>query len=713
MFTTSAAVKAIARREATMKAAVNIRAMSSSLDAYQDFGTNVFTGKVAAEYLTKHGASADALKDASWVKNDADAVANAVFDWATDRGANVYCHWFQPMASSGVRHGLTGQVQNMMLKFNSDGEVAQDFKGKTLVAGETDGSSFPNGGLRGTHCAGGYLAVDTSSPILCRGDTIFIPSAFVSYYGSALDEKTPLLRSNSALDKNGSRLFELLGGDSSTGVQANIGLEQEMFLIPREEYYRRPDLQLTGRTIMGRNAPRGQEMCDHYMAPLSSATAALACMQEIQDECWRMGIPLKTRHREVAPNQFEFAPLYGSNTTQIDQNVFVMQIIEEVAPKHRLAALLQEKPFNDVNGSGKHNNWSIATRSGINFLAPDEVMEATGNPEAFPVIMAAIVAAVDENGDLMRAAIANPGNDFRLGACEAPPAIVSTYLGNDMTTYLEGFVSGESTEYKPGKKTIDLGTREVLPFQVPAEDRNRTSPFPYGGARFEFRAVGSAQNVSLVNTVLNTIAAEKFADFADRIEAGESPGDVAREALKKHWKVIFNGDCYDEESQQMLTDKGVWRIDSGVEAIAALTSEKNVALFEKMNVFDGEELIARQSVLHDHYTGTVEMEALVMVDMINQHVIPSVKECGVGPLDGLSAAVTTLKAAVAEIHAAESSIDKARLSRVLRLETMIDIRAVCDAAEEVVPAENWTLATYKELLFLDQHTVAEPEFFGE
>jgi len=581
------------------------------------------------------------------------------------------------------------------------------------VAGETDGSSFPNGGLRGTHCAGGYLAVDTSSPILCRGDTIFIPSAFVSYYGSALDEKTPLLRSNSALDKNGSRLFELLGGDSSTGVQANIGLEQEMFLIPREEYYRRPDLQLTGRTIMGRNAPRGQEMCDHYMAPLSSATAALACMQEIQDECWRMGIPLKTRHREVAPNQFEFAPLYGSNTTQIDQNVFVMQIIEEVAPKHGLAALLQEKPFNDVNGSGKHNNWSIATRSGINFLAPDEVMEATGNPEAFPVIMAAIVAAVDENGDLMRAAIANPGNDFRLGACEAPPAIVSTYLGNDMTTYLEGFVSGESTEYKPGKKTIDLGTREVLPFQVPAEDRNRTSPFPYGGARFEFRAVGSAQNVSLVNTVLNTIAAEKFADFADRIEAGESPGDVAREALKKHWKVIFNGDCYDEESQQMLTDKGVWRIDSGVEAIAALTSEKNVALFEKMNVFDGEELIARQSVLHDHYTGTVEMEALVMVDMINQHVIPSVKECGVGPLDGLSAAVTTLKAAVAEIHAAESSIDKARLSRVLRLETMIDIRAVCDAAEEVVPAENWTLATYKELLFLDQHTVAEPEFFGE
>lgn len=598
----------------------------------------------------------------------------------------------------------------MMLKFDSNGEIAQDFKGKTLVKGETDGSSFPNGGLRGTHCAGGYLAVDTSSPILCRGDTIFIPSAFVSYYGAALDEKTPLLRSNSALDKNGSRLFGLLGGDASTGVQANIGLEQELFLVPREQYYRRPDLQLTGRTIMGKNAPRGQEMCDHYMGPLSSATSALACMQEIQDECWRMGIPLKTRHREVAPNQFEFAPLYGSNTTQIDQNVFVMQIIEEVAAKHDLAALLQEKPFNDVNGSGKHNNWSIATRSGTQFFDPGDVMEATGNPDAFPVVMAAIVAAVDEHGDLMRAAIANPGNDFRLGACEAPPAIVSTYLGDDMTSYLEAFMNGQSAKYEPSKKTLDLGTREVAPFEVPAEDRNRTSPFPYGGARFEFRAVGSAQNVSLVNTVLNTIAAEKFANFADRIEAGEDPADVAREALKKHWKVIFNGDNYCEDNQKMLTDTGVWRIDSGVEAIAALTSEKNVALFEKMSVFNGKELSSRQDVLHEHYTGTVEMEALTMIDMINQHVIPSVKAAEVGPLDELAAAVTTLKAAVAEIHAAETSMGQAELARVLRLETMIDIREICDAAEEVVPDDLWTLATYKELLFLDSHTTTEPEF---
>lgn len=611
------------------------------------------------------------------------------------------------MASSGVRHGQTGQVQNMMMQFNrKSNEVEFDFKGKNLIKGETDGSSYPNGGLRGTHCAGGYLAVDSSSPIFLRGDTIFVPSALVSYYGAALDEKTPVLRSNACLNKEGARLLKHLGLDPATegGLVANIGLEQEMFLIPREEYYRRPDLQLTGRTIIGKNAPRGQEMCDHYMAPLSSATPALACMAEIQEECWKIGIPLKTRHREVAPNQFEFAPLFGSNTTQIDQNVMVMQIIEEVAPRHGLAALLQEKPFNDVNGSGKHNNWSIATADGTQLMLPKAINKATGNDKAFPIIMAAIVAALDEHGDLMRMAISSPGNDFRLGACEAPPAIVSTYLGDDMTAYLEDFKDGKPMgEYIPGVKTLDLGVDEILPFEVPAEDRNRTSPFPYGGARFEFRAVGSSQNVSLVNTVLNTITAEKFGEFADKIDAGASPEDVAKEALNKHWRVIFNGNNYDEEMQQMLTDRGVWRIDSGVEAIRTLSAEKNINLFEKMNVMNKEECEAREVVLHDHYAGTVEMEALCLIDMINQHIIPSVKGAGVGPLDELQASVPKIQEAVAAIHAADSSYEAAQIARVLRLETMIDIREVCDAAEGVVPADMWTLSTYKELMFLDSH----------
>ena len=592
----------------------------------------------------------------------------------------------------------------MMIKFDANNEVVPDFKGKTLVKGETDGSSYPNGGLRGTHEAGGYLAIDTSSPIFIRGDTMFIPSIFVSYYGAALDEKTPLLRANAAIDKHGKRLLKHLGVDTSSGIVTNIGLEQEIFLIPRDEYYRRPDLQLVGRTLVGKSAPRGQEMCDHYMAPLSSSTAALACMQEIQDECWRMGIPLKTRHREVAPNQFEFAPLYGTNTTQIDQNLMVMQIIEEVSAKHGLAALLQEKPFNDINGSGKHNNWSIATRDGVNLLEPEAVIEASGNKDSFPVIMAAVIAAVDEHGDLMRMAISSPGNDFRLGACEAPPAIISTYLGQDMTDYLEAFMNGSETKYEPKRKTLDLGTREVVPFQVPAEDRNRTSPFPYGGSRFEFRAVGSSQNVSIVNTVLNTITAAKFGEFADRIEAGEDAVAIAREALKKHWKVIFNGNNYDEAMQQELTDRGVWRIDSGVEATAKLTDDKNVALFEKMGVLSKVECESRQDIVHDHYTGLVEMEALTMIDMLHQHIIPSVKAAGVGPLAELEAQIPVLKAALAEIHAAESSHEKAKLARVLRLETMVDMREVVDSAESVVPAEKWTIATYKELLFLDTHT---------
>mmetsp|Transcript_51832 Transcript_51832/g.155564 ORF Transcript_51832/g.155564 Transcript_51832/m.155564 type:complete len:725 (-) Transcript_51832:235-2409(-) len=715
MLVTSAAARQLARSVIAARGRAAASASSSvrgfaSIDQYDDFGKHVFTGKVADEYLKKQGSSGDVLDDPSWVEEHSDTVAAAVLDWATDNGANVYCHWFQPMAASGVRHGLSGQVQNMMMKFNSDLEPVYDFKGKTLIKGETDGSSYPNGGLRGTHCAGGYLAVDTSSPIFLRGDTIFIPSAFVSYYGAALDEKTPLLRANAAVNKQATRLLHHLGldmtGEWGKGVRSNIGLEQEIFLIPRETYYKRPDLQMSGRTVIGKDAPRGQEMCDHYMAPLSSATPALACMQEIQDEAWKMGIPLKTRHREVAPGQFEFAPLYGYNTTQIDQNLMVMQIIEEVAPRHGLAALLQEKPFNDVNGSGKHNNWSLATADGIQLLDPKDINKATGNDYAFPVIMAAIAAAVDEHGDLMRMSISSPGNDFRLGACEAPPAIVSMYLGDDMTFYLEHFKDGKGKgEYVPGVKTLDLGTREVLPFQVPAEDRNRTSPFPYGGSRFEFRAVGSAQNVSMVNTVLNTIVAEKFKEFSDRIDAGESPNDVAQEALNKHWRVIFNGDNYCEEAQEELTNRGIWRIDSGVEAIHTLTSEKNVKLFEKMGVLTKEECEAREMVLHDHYTGTVELEALSLVDMLNQHIIPSCKKSDVDVKD-LEVSVKTIKDAMAEIHGAETSYAKAQLARVLRLETMVDIRAVCDAVEEIVPAENWTLATYKEMLFLDSHVDA-------
>jgi len=674
----------------------------ASLAAYEDYGSTVFKGDVADAYLKKQGSSAELLNDPTWTEHSADIVAAAILDWAVDNGADSYCHWFQPMAASGVRHGLTGQVQNKMIEFDrATNKIKFDFKGKDLIRGETDGSSFPNGGLRATHTAGGYLAHDTSSPIFLRGDIVHIPSAFVSYYGTALDEKTPLLRSNEALNTQGLRLLKALGYEPKELV-ANIGLEQEIFLIPREQYLRRMDLQLTGRTIMGKDAPRGQEMCDHYMAAMSTAQPALEAMQEMQQECWKMGIPLKTRHREVAPGQYEFAPLFGTNTTQIDQNIMVMQVIEEVAAKHGLAALLQEKPFANINGSGKHNNWSIGTTDGINILNPEQISKASGNDNAFAVVMSAIISAIDTHGDLMRMSIATPGNDFRLGACEAPPAITSTYLGDDMTNYLEAFKDGKTGAYSPGTKNMQMGTRYVRPISIPAEDRNRTSPFPYGGARFEFRAVGSAQNTSMVNTVLNTMTAQKFKHFADAIEAGADPIKVAQDALNDSWKVIFNGDNYDEANQEMLTKNGLWRIDSAVEANHKMVDPKNIALFEEMKVLQADECHARENVLHDHYTGTVEMEALCMIDMINQHVIPSCKDAEVGPVSDLATSVDTLKAAVAAIHAAETPYEAATLARVLRLETMVDIREFCDAAEGVVPADLWTLPTYKEMLFLDQ-----------
>jgi len=675
---------------------------AASLEGY---GKHLFKGAVAAPYLEAAGLPKGTLDNSDWTRNGAtaDKVANAVSAWARDNGASVYCHWFQPLAASGVRHGGTGQVQNHFFEFDKDGVAQWDFKGKHILKGETDGSSYPNGGLRATHTAGGYLSVDPTSPIFLRGDTIFIPASFVNYHGQALDEKTPLLRSCDALSRESKRLMGHLGFNIE-GVSPSIGLEQEIFFVPRDAYMKRPDLQMTGRTVMGRLGVRGQEMCDHYMAPPSLASPALACMQEIQEQCFAMGIPLRTRHREVAPNQYEFAPLFGFVTTQIDQNVTVMQVIEEVAVRYGLAALLQEKPFDQVNGSGKHNNWSLFTDCGTNLFNVAQLNKNSGNPAAFPTVMSAICKAVLENGDLMRMAIASPGNDFRLGACEAPPAIMSVYLGDDMTKYLDAFKNGESKEYSPTTKMLSTGVKALADVEVPAEDRNRTSPFPYGGHRFEFRAVGSAQNVSLVNTVLNTITAKAFADFSDAIEKGAKPDQVAREALKASWKVVFNGNGYDEANQEILTKDGLWRIDSGVESIARFTADKNVKLFEQMKIFTPEECAARQTILIDHYVGSVEMEVLCMIDMINQHVIPSAKEAGITGYD-LEGIVATLKKDLAAAHAESDEVKRGDMFRTLRLETMVTCREKVDELEGIVPAELWTLATYKELMFLDQHHV--------
>jgi len=697
---------AVARRQARVpvETTTSVESRIAPPATTDGFGQNVFQGAVAEPYLQKHGLTLKALEDPSWCTDEvkADAMAGAVLDWATDRGATVYCHWFQPMGSVGVRHGLTAMVQISMLNFKADGTPEFKLTGEQLLAGETDGSSYPNGGLRATHSAGAYLKIDPMSPIFLRGDTVFIPACFVAYTGESLDEKTPLLRSVEAMSKEGQRMLKHLGLESS-GLVNNIGLEQEIFLVDREAYYKRPDLQLAGRTVMGNEPPRGQEMSDHYMGPLSSATPALRCMIEIQEECFKMGIPLKTRHREVAPNQYEFAPLFGPSPVQTDQNLMVMQISEEVATKNGMACLLNEKPFSGINGSGKHNNWSLATKEGVQLLKPSALNKATGNPDAFPVVMAALVSGIDKHGDLMRAAIACPGNDFRLGACEAPPAVMSTYLGEDMTNYLQKFMDGESAEYTPSQMELSFGVSSVAPIKIPAEDRNRTSPFPYGGARFEFRAVGSSQNVSLVNTVLNTMTAEGFKIISDRVEAGEKIADVARDLLKKHSKCIFNGNGYDPEWPATAVEKGIWRIDSGVEAICRLSAEENKQFFSDMGVFNSAECEAREVVLLEHYTGTVEIECKVMIEMINQHVIPSAKNAGVDKVSELQARVAGLEKALAKVLAAGTPQEAAALARTLRLETMDEARKVCDDTEALVPPALWTLASYRELLFLDTH----------
>jgi len=693
------ASKGLARLAPRMCAPLQRSFMSST----EDYGSHVFRGAVADEYLSKQGLPAGLLDDPSWTTTSADKVAAAVMEWATDKGASVFTHWFQPMGAIEVRHGMTGQVHNTMFAFGKDGRVSfGEFGGKELLKGETDGSSYPNGGMRATHTAGGYTVLDPSSPIFLRGDTIYIPTVFVNFYGDALDEKTPLLRSMQAVSKEAVRLLKHIApAMSPTAVVPNIGLEQEFFLVPRDAFSKRPDLQFTGRTVLGKLPPRGQEMSDHYMSPPNQM--AMACMQEIQHECFMLGIPLKTRHREVAPNQYEFAPLFGIATTQIDQNLMVMQISKEVAARHGLECLFQEKPFTGVNGSGKHNNFSLGTDAGVNLLNVGQLTKAAGTPEAFPVLMAAIVSAIDIYGDLMRMAIAAPGNDFRLGACEAPPAIVSTYLGDDMTSYLDKFrQSGAATEYVPNTKTIDLGVSSIAPFTVPAEDRNRTSPFPFGGHRFEFRAVGSSQNVSMVNTVLCTIFADAFAKVSTAIEAGEKPGAVAAKLLNDHWKCIFNGNGYSEEWPIEAGKRGVWRIDSGVDSMARLSAPENIALFEKMGVFSEKECIARTNVMYDHYTGIVEMEAGAMVDMIKQHILPSLSKAGV-PKGDVEKGLSAVEAGLAKVHAAECEFSKATAARVLRLEIMEETRVACDKAEAECPADLWTLATYKELLFLDSH----------
>jgi len=702
------------------------------ITAMDSYGSLVFQGAVAKKYLQQAGLPAGleekVFDDKSLLMTHKDTIAKAVVKWAQDNGASMYAHWFQPLGSEMMRQGCTGQVHNAMFRPSKNG-IDWCFSGEQLIQGETDGSSYNNGGLRGTHFAAAYTVIDPSSPMFIRDDTVYIPTVFVAFTGEALDEKTPLLRSMQAVSREGVSLLGHLGHKCEK-VFPNIGLEQEYFLVPRDAFFKRPDLQLTGRTIMGMSASRGQEMCDHYMAQPNEK--ALACVREIQHECFKLGIPLQTRHREVAPNQYECAPFFGLASGQSDNNLLEMNIAEEVAARHGLACLMAEKPFKGVNGSGKHNNFSLGTETKLNLLNAKQMGQMCSDPDAFAVVMAAFVQAVDKYSDLMRTTTAAPGNDFRLGACEAPPAIVSTYLGKSLTDYLDSFRKGEKVaeSYTAASVELDLGIGNIPACKIPAEDRNRTSPLPYGGHRFEFRAVGSSQNVSLVNTVLCSILASTFSEFNVKIKGGAKPADVAREALNAHWRIIFNGNGYSEEWPKDAASRGLWNMPSCVDAIVRMAAPENVALFGGLQdaqgkpVMSAPEVEARVVVMLEQYTAIVEMEALTMADMIQRHVLPSAlaaEKAGV-PMPP-TASVDTLKGFVGKLNSKRESLEhaaaaeangaapmsaeiataraRATIARELRLEIMEEARDVCDAIEAVVPAGLWTLATYHELLFLD------------
>jgi len=681
----------------------------------EKYGENCFQGAIAKKYLMMMGLPSSLVEvvfsDASILLEHKDTVAAAVLQWAKEREATMFTHLFQPLGSDGMRAGSTGQVHNAMFRPGKDGPY-WCFTGEQLIQGETDGSSFQNGGLRQTHSAAAYTVIDPTSPIFLRDDTVFIPTVLTAFSGEALDEKMPLLRAMAAVDREGNRLLQHLGHSSASKVFPNIGLEQEFFLVPRAAYFKRPDLQLCGRTIIGKSSARGQEMCDHYMAAPNEK--ALACMREIQHECFKIGIPMQTRHKEVAPNQYECAPFFGLASGQIDNNLAFMQIAEEVAARHGLAAVFAEKPFQGINGSGKHNNFSLGTDKGLNLFNAKQMAKECTTPDAFGIVMAAVVAAVHKHGDLMRMSTATPGNDFRLGAMEAPPAIVSTYLGASLTSYLDAFRKGTSSEpYAAASKELSLGIPAIPKVNIPSEDRNRTSPFPYGGHRFEFRAVGSSQNVSMVNTVLCSIFASEFGAMSSRIEAGESARDVAKATLDEHWQAIFNGNGYGADWPVEAAKRGLPNHSSCVDAIGALGAKKGVDLFESLKDAEGcavmtaAETKCREAVMYGQYCNVVEMETLCMIDMIRQHVLPSAiaaQAVGINAgADDLRKATVTLQAELHKMEEAEEGAVRAAVARELRLTTLAVVRATCDATEEQVPANLWTLATYKELLFLDSH----------
>ena len=689
------------------------------------YGSLVFNDKVMRSKLPKdmYKALKKTIESGTHLELDvANSVAVAMKEWATENGATHYTHWFQPMTN------VTAEKHDSFISPTGDGQVIMDFSGKELVKGEPDASSFPSGGLRATFEARGYTAWDPTSPAFIKDGTLYIPTAFCSYSGEALDKKTPLLRSMQTLDKEATKLLHIIGNKDIKHVNTTVGPEQEYFLVDKELYKQRKDLVFCGRTLIGAPAPKGQEMEDHYFGALKPRVAAY--MHDLDVELWKLGIPAKTKHNEVAPAQHELAPVFDTTNVAVDHNQLTMEVMKKVADKHGLVCLLHEKPFEGTNGSGKHNNWSMITDTGVNILDPGKT---PAENTQFLIFLTAVIKAVDEYADVLRISVASAGNDHRLGANEAPPAVVSVFLGDELTEVLKSI---ENDEYFAGSRAVqmDIGAKVLPHFVKDNTDRNRTSPFAFTGNKFEFRMLGSEASVANPNIILNTAVAECVHQFAEQLKdvPEDKMEDAIHELIKKtiidHKRVIFNGNGYTDEWIEEATKRGLFNLKSTPDALPQWIADKNIELFTKYHIFTKEEIESRYEIWLESYSKILNIESNTMVEMVQKDFLPSVfayidkvaatavakksvvsdvSTASEGKLikelsqlaDEISTGLETLKADTAKALATEDPLANAKAYQTVVLSDMDELRKSVDAAETLIPDALLPYPTYDKLLF--------------
>ena len=687
------------------------------------FGTNVFSESVMKERLPKE--TFELVQRAIHNNKRLDLetaaiVANAMKDWAIEKGATHYTHWFQPMT------GVTAEKHDSFICPKKEGNIIMDFTGKELVQGETDASSFPSGGLRATFEARGYTAWDPTSFAFLKEGVLCIPTAFCSYSGEALDKKTPLLRSMEAINKQALRVLKLFGNEEVTAVKTTVGPEQEYFLVDKETYLARKDLVYTGRTLFGAMPPKGQELDDHYFGTIKSRVKAF--MNEVDTELWKLGVLAKTEHNEAAPAQHELAPVFATTNIAVDHNQITMELLQRIAKKHGLVCLLHEKPFDGVNGSGKHNNWSISTSTGVNLLNPGETPYENAQ---FLLFLCAVIKAVDEYQDLLRISVASAGNDHRLGALEAPPAIVSMFLGDELSEILEAIKKDEAYGGKE-KETLKVGVHVLPKFPKDTTDRNRTAPFAFTGNKFEFRMLGSSDSVSEPNVVLNTAVAESLRLFADELEGAKdfesALHDLIKKTVEKHDRIIFNGNCYDEAWTKEAEEKGLSNLETTPDALPHLLDKKNVELFATHKIYTENELRSRLEILLENYCHIIGIEAATMADMARRDILPAVSRYVTDLADAVRAGdiicedmresfeavtareITSLKAAAfgelvllekaaAKAKGVENTKERAAYYKNSVIPVMEALRASVDALEKLTSEDYWPMPSYGDLLF--------------